>query len=120
MGRAERRRGSGGVSHLPLPSRFVALPLAHVGGVCAPVASTFRARLLGMAFIDRQRAGPGLLIPRCRAIHTFGMRFPLDVVFFDARGVEVRRARVPPRRLAREPRAAAVLELPAGKLPPAG
>jgi uncharacterized membrane protein (UPF0127 family) len=46
------------------------------------------------------------------------MRFPLDLVFLDRRGrvCSVRRA-VPPRRFAFDRRAAAVLELPAGRWP---
>jgi hypothetical protein len=81
-----------------------------------PVAATRRARLLGLALLAREAAGPGLLIPRCRSVHTFGMRFRLDVVFLDGamNPVSVRR-RVPPRRIALEHRARAVLELPAGK-----
>jgi uncharacterized membrane protein (UPF0127 family) len=27
--------------------------------------------------------GEGLLLDRCYGIHTFGMRFPIDVVFLD-------------------------------------
>ena len=57
-----------------------------------PVATGFRARLLGLACLDREEAGPGLLIPRCASVHTFGMRFALDLVFLDATGgVAVRR-----------------------------
>jgi uncharacterized protein len=100
----------------PLPCRLVAAPVASLLGVAVPVATTFRSRLLGLSWVPRERAGPGLLIPRCRSIHTFGMRFPLVVVFLDERGGEIRRARLPPRRLARERRAAAVLELPAADL----
>ncbi len=77
------------------------------------VATTFRLRLLGLAFLRLERAGSGLLIPRCRSIHTFGMRFALDVIFLDGEGRELRRTRLKPRQLARDPRAAAVLELPA-------
>jgi uncharacterized protein len=68
---------------------------------------------LGLSLLDRRRAGLGLLIPGCRGVHTFGMRFALDLVFldFELRPVSVRRA-VPPRRFAFEPRAQAVLELP--------
>ena len=78
------------------------------------MAATLRSRLLGLALLDRDRAGPGLLIPCCRSIHTFGMRFALDVVFLDATGAPITgRQRVPRRRLLREPRAAAVLEVPA-------
>ena len=79
-----------------------------------PVAERLGMRLLGMAFLPREQAGPGLLIPRCRSVHTFGMRFPLDLVFLDADGRELRRcSAVPPGRVVSEPGAAAVLELPA-------
>ncbi len=39
--------------------------------------------LLGRKFIGRDE---GLLIPKCNAIHTIGMRFPIDVVFLDEKG----------------------------------
>jgi len=64
--------------------------------------------------LDRSDAGPGLLIPGCRSVHTFGMRFALDVAFLDAEGAVISRRRaVPPRRFVADRRAAAVLELPA-------
>jgi uncharacterized membrane protein (UPF0127 family) len=94
------------------------MPRATVLGFNLPVASTRRARLLGLAFLDRAEADEGLLIPRCRSVHTFGMRFALDLIFLaaDGRVVEVRRE-VPPRRLARCQAADAVLELPAPARP---
>jgi uncharacterized protein len=94
------------------------MPRATVLGRNLPVASTRRARLLGLAFLDRAEAGEGLLIPRCRSVHTFGMRFALDLIFLaaDGRVVEVRRE-VPPRRLARCQAADSVLELPAPARP---
>lgn len=101
------------MSLAPAPSRFVSLPRAWALGVAVPVATRFRARLLGLALLPVERAGPGLLLPRCRSVHTFGMRFPIDVVFLDRGGEEIRRVRVEPMRFARERRAAAVLELPA-------
>ncbi len=78
-----------------------------------PVATTFRSRLLGLAGLARERAGPGLLIPRCAGVHTFAMRFALDLAFLDEDGRElaVHRA-VPPRRLLWHRGAAAVLEVP--------
>ncbi|MGN6254157.1 MAG: DUF192 domain-containing protein [Solirubrobacterales bacterium] len=81
-----------------------------------PVARGFRARLLGLAWRDRADAGPGLLIPRCASVHTFGMRFALDLFFLDRTGrvVAVRR-RVPPRRVVGQRGAAAVLEIPAAE-----
>jgi uncharacterized membrane protein (UPF0127 family) len=83
-----------------------------------PVATGFRARLLGLAQLDRADAGPGLLIPRCSAVHTFGMRFALDLFFLDAAGavLAVRQA-VPPRRFARCRGAIAVVEVPAATEP---
>jgi uncharacterized membrane protein (UPF0127 family) len=93
--------------------RLRGLPTTEVCGRRVPVAATRAARLLGLALLDRDAAGSGLLIPRCRCVHTFGMRFPLTLVFLDeaVRMVSVR-DRVPPRRLAFEWRARAVLELP--------
>jgi len=60
-----------------------------------------------------------LLIPRCSSVHTFGMRFALDLFFLDREGrvIGVRRA-VPPRRVVRWRGAAAVLEVPAAEKPP--
>ena len=96
------------------PLRFNGLPERSILGVSVPVASTFRSRLIGLAGLDRERAGRGLLIPRCSSVHTFGMRFDLDLLFLDRDGrvVELRRS-VPPRRLARCAEADATLELPA-------
>jgi uncharacterized protein len=105
------------VSSRPPARRFRKLPIVVAQGRRVPVADAPRARLLGLAFLRRERAGAGLLIPGCRSVHTFGMRFALDLVFLDGEGrpLAVRRD-VPPRRLATERRAAAVLELPAGSL----
>jgi uncharacterized protein len=79
-----------------------------------PVARDFRSRLLGLAWRDREEADPGLLIPRCSSVHTFGMRFALDLFFLDAGGrVISARRRVPPRRIVWQRGADAVLEIPA-------
>jgi uncharacterized membrane protein (UPF0127 family) len=82
-------------------------------GFDVPVATSPLSRLLGLALLTRESAGVGLLIPRCRSIHTFGMRFPLDVIFLDDDGrvIDLRRA-VPPGRFIRCPGAMAALELP--------
>jgi uncharacterized protein len=100
----------------PCAPRLSRLPLVTVLGREVCLASDWRARLLGLSHLDRERAGTGLLIPRCSSVHTFGMRFALDLYFLDRRGevVAVRLA-VPPRRFAFCRRAAAVLELPAAE-----
>jgi uncharacterized membrane protein (UPF0127 family) len=84
-----------------------------IAGAEVPVAEHLTARLLGLALLPAERAGPGLLIPRCSSVHTFGMRFALDLFFLDASGqvLAVRRA-VPPARFARCRGADSVLELP--------
>jgi uncharacterized protein len=95
--------------------RLRRLPTATVLGHEVRVAVGAHARLLGLARLDREEAGGGLLIPRCASVHTFGMRFALDLVFLDRDGQprSVRRG-VPPGRIAVQRGAAAVLELPAG------
>jgi uncharacterized membrane protein (UPF0127 family) len=95
-----------------MPLRFRGLASTEVLGRRVPVAS-FASRLLGLALLRRERAGPGLLIPRCRNVHTFGMWFRLDLIFLDEwRGVVEIHRRVPPARFVRCAAAVAVLELP--------
>jgi uncharacterized membrane protein (UPF0127 family) len=100
----------------PLAPRLRGLPTVELRGDRVPVAATRRARLLGLSLLDRDAAGTGLLIPRCRSVHTFGMRFGLDLVFLNAamEQVSIRRG-VPAGRIAIERRARAVLELPVGR-----
>jgi uncharacterized membrane protein (UPF0127 family) len=95
------------------PIRFRGLRRVEILGFDVPIATSRLSRLLGLALLSRESAGVGLLIPRCRSVHTFGMRFPLDVIFLDAEGrvTDLRRA-VPPRRFIRSPGAVAVFELP--------
>jgi uncharacterized protein len=96
------------------PRRFRGLARVDIRGRRVPLASTFLSRLLGLATLDREAAGAGLLIPDCNRVHTFGMRFDLDLVFLDGRGAVVATIHsVPPRRLLHERRARSVLELPA-------
>ncbi len=74
-----------------------------------------RARALGLALLDPLPPGHALLIRRCRCVHTFGMRFALDLIFLRADGTlaEVVRA-VPPRRVVGCRAARHVIEVPAG------
>jgi uncharacterized membrane protein (UPF0127 family) len=96
------------------PRRFRRLTRTQLRGLEVPVATSFLSRFLGLALLPRELAGPGLLVPRCRSVHTFGMRFRLDLLFLDAdEGVLEIRRDVPPARVARCARAAAVLEVPA-------
>jgi len=102
-------------------ARFRGLPVAAIGDLEVPVATRRRVRLLGLARLDREEAGPGLLIPHCSSVHTFGMRFALDLLFLDRSGAVLGvRQRVPPRRVVAHRRAHSVLEIPSpqgGEIP---
>src|SRR5687767_4219573 len=99
---------------LDLTQRLRRLPERRVLEFTVRVAAGRRSRLLGLAWLPRERAGEGLLIPRCSSVHTFGMRFALDVHFLDADGsvIATRRA-VPRRRIVHCAGTDAVLEVPA-------
>jgi hypothetical protein len=94
------------------------------GEVCAWVAESFAQRLLGLAGLPGIPAGRGLLIPRCAAVHTWGMRFALDIAVLGwplGSGGDILRwwDAVEPGRCLRSgypARSAAVLEAPAGEL----
>ena len=98
-----------------LPSRLERLPLVRFeDGTEALLACDLRSRLLGLAWMERPPDGVQLLIPRCRSVHTLGMRFPIDVVFLgpDDGRVRVEYA-VEPGRVVFCRVATAVLERPA-------
>jgi 3-hydroxybutyryl-CoA dehydrogenase len=76
----------------PLPARLRRLPPAPyplpapLDALDVRVARSPLARLLGLAGLREPPAGAGLLLPRTRSIHTFGMRFTLDLVWLDRAG----------------------------------
>jgi uncharacterized protein len=84
---------------------------------CVDVADRGPARTRGLLGRQSLGEGEGLWIVPCEAVHTFGMRFAIDLVFVDRRNV-VRKVRssVPPWRLSGCLRAHSVLELAAGTL----
>jgi uncharacterized protein len=51
-------------------------------------ADSFGTRLRGLAL--RRAAAQALYLPRCRSVHTIGMRFALDLIWVDADGDTVR------------------------------
>ncbi len=46
-------------------------------------ADSFFKRLKGLMFTKNLPAGHGLLIKPCQSIHTFFMKYPIDVVYLD-------------------------------------
>jgi uncharacterized protein len=96
--------------------RLDALPGRELaGGLRLAEAHTRRARRKGLAGLDAMPATTALHIPRCRSVHTFTMRFALDVIWLDRDGEPVRVDRdVPPRRIRTCLRARSVVEANAG------
>jgi uncharacterized membrane protein (UPF0127 family) len=83
--------------------------------VVAAVDSASRRR--GLLGLDRMPDGQGLVIAPCYSIHTWFMRFPIDLLFVKKTGEIVkRRDSVPPWRMAIGWSAYAVIELAGGSL----
>ena len=82
------------------------------------VAETFLSRLKGLLGKKELPPGEALWIKPCSSVHSFGMKFPIDVVFLDRdmRVVAVARELKPGRVSAPRSRARSVLELPAGAI----
>jgi uncharacterized membrane protein (UPF0127 family) len=80
--------------------RLAGLAVAELpGGLHVHVARTWRQRRVGLGRLDELPCDRALHILRCPAVHTIGMRFPLDLVWLDRRGAVVRVDRdVPPGR----------------------
>lgn len=82
------------------------------------LADDLWARLRGFIFRGGPDAGEGLLLSPCQAVHMFGVRFPLDVVFIDENGrvVSVFAALAPMRWTPIQRSASHALELPEGTI----
>jgi uncharacterized protein len=95
--------------------RLERLPAEELGGgLCVHEARGMRARGRGLGGLDALPADRALRL-RCRSVHTFTMRFALDLIWLDGDGGVVRIDRaVPPRRHRGCARARAVIETRAG------
>lgn len=84
-------------------------------GQAVDVADSSSKRRTGLLKHDRLENGTGLWIVPCESVHTFFMKFSIDLVYLDKRR-KVRKVRnaVPPWRLSACFTAHSVLELPAG------
>lgn len=81
-------------------------------------ACTWKKRLVGLMGASALADGEGMWLQPCSSIHTFWMRFPLDVVFVsqDRRVLHTQAALLPWRVSRWVRQAAGVLELPVGVL----
>jgi hypothetical protein len=84
------------------------------------VASTHWSRFRGLMATDsaRFRPGQGLWIVPCHGVHTFAMRFPIDVLYLDQEKIVIHMedGLKPWRVAAIRARASSVLELPGGTI----
>jgi uncharacterized protein len=87
----------------------------------AEIADTATKRRTGLLKHTRLDPGQGLWIVPCEAVHSFGMKFAIDVVYVD-RKKKVRKTRLAmvPRRISGCLLAHSVLELPVGVIEASG
>jgi len=84
-------------------------------GETVDVADTSEKRRVGLLKHTSLKPGTGLWIVPCESVHTFFMKFPIDLVYLDKkRRVLKVRDSVPAWRLSACLRAHSILELPAG------
>jgi len=84
---------------------------------CMEVADNGPKRNKGLLGRESLSSGEGLWIIPCEAVHTFWMRFPIDLVYLDSKKqIQKIVSAVPPWRLSGCLRAHSVLELPAGTI----
>jgi uncharacterized membrane protein (UPF0127 family) len=81
------------------------------------VANTGSTRSKGLLGRESLSDGGGLWICPCEAVHTFWMRFPIDLVYLDRKN-RIRKlvSALPPWRLSACLSAHSVLELPSGTI----
>lgn len=88
------------------------VPLATAVEVAGHSASRRRG-LLGR---DQLAAGAALVIAPCQGVHTFGMKFVIDIVAVNRDGVVIKMcSHVPARRIVVAWTAFAIIEMPAGQ-----
>ena len=79
------------------------------------VAGDSASRRKGLLGRDGLDPGHAVLIAPTQGVHTFGMRFAIDIVAVDREGVVVKiRSRVPRRRIVLALKAFAIVELSSG------
>src|SRR6476646_2743537 len=83
----------------------------------AEIAGSGGKRTKGLLGRKGLAPGEGMWIVPCEAVHTFGMQFPIDLVYLD-RGLRIKKVQssVSPWRLSACLSAHSILELPAGTI----
>ena len=84
----------------------------------ATVATKYFDRMIGLLKKDKLKEGHALWIKPCNSIHTFGMKYPLDIIFLDKCNIVISlRINIKPNRFC-VPRLLchSAIELPAGSI----
>jgi uncharacterized protein len=90
-------------------------------GTALVIAGDSASRREGLLGREALAPGAGLVIAPSQGIHTFGMRFPLDIVCVTRDGVVTKlRHAVPPRRIVLSWAAFAIVEIGSGEAERAG
>jgi hypothetical protein len=113
LGRLLRKRAPGPLEFLRILN---STRQTEIGG-SVEIADTGARRSKGLLGRTGLGPGEGLWIVPCEAVHTFGMKFAIDLMYIDRnrRVVKVRRA-VRPGRISAAIRAHSVVELPPGAI----
>jgi uncharacterized membrane protein (UPF0127 family) len=85
------------------------------GRVLASVDTPESRRARARGLLGRDGHEGALVLPRCRWVHTIGMRFPIDVAYLDRDGVVIKTVRMRRHRIGLPvPRSHTVVEAEAG------
>ena len=98
--------------------RILNLTRGTLLGTRIELADSWWGRFRGFLGREQPRKGEGILLVPCSAVHTYGMRFDIDLVFLCPAGevLAVREQVEPGKTSGRVPGARYVLELPAGTI----
>jgi uncharacterized protein len=87
----------------------------------ARAASSVWSRMVGLLGTPHLEAGAGLWLQSCTSVHSFFMRYTIDILFLDAEWIVIHAQTLPPWRLSPwKLRSRGVLELPAGTIAESG
>lgn len=76
-------------------------------------AITHKQRRKGLSRIDIDSAPTALYFEKCKSVHTFGMKFDLEIIYFDKAGNYLGKKFAKPRRLIKSLKGTySILEIP--------
>lgn len=79
----------GNAAHTSMSDSHLSTPTGEYA-VEIKLANNFFSRFRGLMFKKSLNENQGLLITRCPSVHSFFMRFSIDVIYLDSHGVVTR------------------------------